>query len=76
MDAETKLKLINEQIDRYLTQMRAFAKNDKEEAKHYRKKEKDMHDMAEWKEGRYSGYQHAANALVNRLKMIDDSFRL
>ena len=74
MDAETKLKLINEQIDRYLTQMREFARNDKEEAKGYRKK--DLHEMAEWKEGRYTGYQHAADALVNRLKMIDDSFRL
>jgi len=74
MDAETKLRLINEQIDRYLTQMRAFARNDKEEAKHYR--QKDLHEMAEWKEGRYAGYHHAANALVNRLKMIDDRFQL
>jgi len=74
MDAETKLRLINEQIDRYLTQMRAFAREDREEAKRYR--QKDLHEMAEWKEGRYSGYQHAANALVNRLKMIDDSFKL
>jgi hypothetical protein len=54
--------------------MRAFAREDREEAKRYR--QKDLHEMAEWKEGRYSGYQHAANALVNRLQMIDDSFKL